>query len=419
MKREQGSAWEGAFSDRGSAAWASRLRGLLLMLGLLLGSTAWAEATDYPLVMSQVIERGDRAVAGYSSDEAVRYGNEFSDLYFGGFEGMGLELAVAQADQQAMLEIEMAFSRLIGAAVSGKPASEVESLWSSLRAQLVRAPMIDNSDSGFWSVAIQSLLILLREGVEALLVIAALVAYLRKAGAADRVVLIWIGVGAALVASVLTAWALQGLISNSGAARETIEGATMLVAAVLLSYVSFWLFSRREMQQWQGFIHNKLGDAVSSGSLMAIVSVAFFAVYREGAETILFYQALVADVGDSLEPIATGFGLALLLLGAVYLAIFQLSVRLPLKQFFSGTAALLFVLAVVFAGKSVLELQVAGWIPNTYLEGLATVGWLGIFPSLESLALQAVFIAVPVLAWMLTMKKRRADEVGAQAKPQS
>lgn len=394
------------------------LASLIMMLFLIFGTSSTLAATDYPGVMVALIELGDEASESYDPSQSLVYGDRFSKLYFGGFEGKGLEFAVGQADQQAMIDIEMGFGLLINSAVNGKSNAEISDQWQTLREKLVNAPMIENQDAGFWSIAMQSLFILLREGVEALLVVAALVAYLRKAGAADKVPLIWFGVIAALFASVATAWILQSLISNSGAAKEALEGATMLLAAVLLSYVSFWLFSRREMQQWQGFIHNKLGEAVSGGSLLAIVSVAFFAVYREGAETILFYQALVADVEGGIEPIATGFGLALLLLGVVYLFIFQLSVRLPLKQFFSATAGLLYVLSVIFAGKAVLELQVTGWLPSSYIEWLPSIGWLGIFPSLESIALQLLFLLLPVLIFLVQwfikkgLRKQPEDQGG-------
>ena len=367
-------------------------------------STAQA-ANDYQVVMQQLLARGDLVTEAYDPAQAIKFGNEYSQLYFGGFEGEGLEFAVGQADQDAMLQIELNFTRLINSAVKGHSKDVVAQRWLELRGLLVEAPMISNENASFWEIVVQSLLILLREGVEALLVIAALIAYLRKAGAADKVIYIWAGTGAALVASVITAWVLQGLIANSGAARETLEGMTMIVAAVLLSYVSVWLFARREMQQWQGFISDKMGDAVSSGSLWAIVSVAFFAVYREGAETILFYQALISDAEGAYDAIASGFGLALIGLLVIYVMIFQLSVRLPLKQFFTGTAGLLFALSIIFAGKATLELQVSGWMSNTWLEGFPTISWLGVFPSIESLLTQGLMIVLPIIGWLITRKR--------------
>ncbi|WP_415895693.1 FTR1 family iron permease [Neptuniibacter sp. PT34_22] len=366
--------------------------------------TAAQAASDYPAIMLHLISAGDKAAEEYQPEQAIDFGNRFSQLYFGHFEGQGLEFSVGQADTDAMLQIELSFSRLINSAVTGKPVTEVQNQWQDLKALLEVAPMIDSASASFTELLVQSFLILLREGIEALLVVAALVTYLRKAGAGDKVNLIWLGALAALGASILTAIALNKLIQNSGAARETLEGLTMLVAAVLLSYVSAWLFARREMQQWQGYINDRLGQAIGQGSLWAVISVAFFAVYREGAETILFYQALISDSGGELDAIMAGFACAVVALLAVYVLIFQLSVKLPLKQFFTGTAALLYSLSVIFAGKATLELQVAGWIGSTYLEYVPTVSWLGLFPTLESIFAQLVLMLLPVLGWIITRK---------------
>lgn len=379
---------------------------------LSLGGSA-VQAADYPAIMQDLIKAGDKAVAEYNPEQAIDFGNRFSQLYFGHFEGQGLEFAVGQADNQKMLEIEITFSRLINSAVTGKPKEEVTTQWQVLREQLVVAPMIESGSASFTELMIQSLLILLREGIEALLVVAALVAYLRKAGAGDKVPLIWWGALAALGASVLTAMALTKLIQNSGAARETLEGVTMLVAAVLLSYVSAWLFARREMQQWQGYINDRLGQAIGKGSLWAVISVSFFAVYREGAETILFYQALISDSEGAIEPIAAGFGAAAVCLIAVYVLIFQLSVKLPLKQFFTGTAVLLYGLSVIFAGKAALELQVAGWIGNTHLDVVPTISWLGLFPSVEAVMAQVIMMLLPIVGWLLMRKKTEMAPVNA------
>ncbi|WP_415882127.1 FTR1 family iron permease [Neptuniibacter sp. QD34_54] len=376
--------------------------------------TAAQAASDYPVIMLHLISAGDKAAEEYQPDQAIDFGNRFSQLYFGHFEGQGLEFAVGQADTDAMLQIELAFSRLINSAVTGKPVEDVQIQWQELRALLEVAPMIDSSSASFTELLVQSFLILLREGIEALLVVAALVTYLRKAGAGDKVNLIWLGALVALGASVLTAIALNKLIQNSGAARETLEGVTMLVAAVLLSYVSAWLFARREMQQWQGYINDRLGQAIGQGSLWAVISVAFFAVYREGAETILFYQALISDSGGELDAIMAGFACAVVALLAVYVLIFQLSVKLPLKQFFTGTAALLYSLSVIFAGKATLELQVAGWIGSTYLESVPTVSWLGLFPTLESIGTQLALMLLPVLGWVITRKRREVPVVDMQ-----
>lgn len=379
---------------------------VLVVWGLLFSQAASAE---YAQIMQKVIERGDKLTMAYDPSQSIQFGNSYSDLYFGGFEGQGLEFAVGQADAGKMVEIELAFSHLINAAVSGKPVADVEEHWQILRGQLVNAPLI--AGSSYWELVVQSLLILLREGIEALLILAALLAYLRKAGAADRTVWVWLGAGTALVASVLTAWGLQTLMQSSGAVRESLEGATMLIAAVLLSYVSFWLFSRREIQQWQGFIQNKLGSAVDQRNLMAIVGVAFFAVYREGAETILFYQALMVNANQQWEPLLLGFGLACLLLVVAYVLIFLLSVKLPIKQFFSLTALFLYLLSIVFAGKASLELQISGWLSAHKLAGVPTISWLGIFPTWESVLLQLLFLLLPLVVYMAVGVNKQKEQL--------
>ena len=377
---------------------------LLVGVLLLILSQFSMASQDYPQVMAQVISKGDVLAQEYQPEQALRFGSGFSDLYFGGFEGEGLEFAVGQADAEKMVAIELSFSQLINAAVSGQPTEKVQALWEGLRLKLDSAPMIAGEVATYTELFIQSLLILLREGVEALLVIAALIAYLRKAGAADRIPLIWAGAGVAIIASFITAWIFQSLLKNSGSSREFIEGFSLLVAAVLLSYMSVWLFARREMQQWQGFIHNKMGQALDQKRLSAIVIVSFFAVYREGAETILFYQVLYSDTASRIEPLLLGAGVAALALGLIYVAIFLLSLKLPLKQFFSGTAALLFALSVIFVGKAALELQVAGFISATAISYVPFISWLGLFPTVESVGLQLLFIVIPIMGFVVKKK---------------
>lgn len=371
---------------------------------LLLLSQLSLASEDYPHVMAQVISKGDLLAQEYKPEKALSAGSGFSDLYFGGFEGEGLEFAVGQADAEKMVAIELSFSQLINAAVSGQSVEKVQGLWEALRLKLESAPMIAGDVATYTELFIQSLLIMLREGVEALLVIAALIAYLRKAGAADRIPLIWAGAASAILASFLTAWLFQSLLKNSGSSRELIEGFSLLVAAVLLSYMSVWLFARREMQQWQGFIHNKMGQALDQKRLSAIVIVSFFAVYREGAETILFYQVLYSETVSRIEPILLGAAVAVVALMLVYVAIFLISLKLPLKQFFSGTAALLFALSVIFVGKAALELQVAGFISATAISYVPFISWLGLFPTAESVGLQLLFILIPVIG-LLVQKK--------------
>ncbi len=365
----------------------------------------------YGRVVAEIKRRGDIAVQAYGPANTVVTGNEFSRLYFEVFESSDMEFTLGLKDQSLMLEIESAFSQMISLAMRGGSKVELEATWRQLQQVLDLAVSRygDDNTSSFWGLALQSFLILFREGVEAMLVVAALVAYLRRSGYADKVKVIWSGVAAALLASVATAWALNSLLSTSGTQREIMEGVTMLVAALLMVYVSFWLFARRDAQRWQAFVHQQMGGALTRGSMLSLAFVAFLAVYREGAETLLFYQALFGMAEASFNPIWIGMALAVLSLLLVYALVNLASMRLPLGLFFSVTAALLFVMAFIFVGKGMLELQVGGVISATALTGVPSVSWLGVFPSQETLLAQLLLLALLPIAWVfMRMKAHRS-----------
>ncbi|MGH3992788.1 MAG: FTR1 family iron permease [Pseudonocardiaceae bacterium] len=252
---------------------------------------------------------------------------------------------------------------------------------------------------------------LLREGLEAILIVGALLAFLVKMGAQDRRRDVNFGVGAAVIASLLTALALETVFQLSPARREVLEGITMVVATVVLFYVSYWLFSRMEVVKWNQFVKGKVQDALTSGSALALVSAAFLAVYREGFETVLFYKALFLAGGPSggTIPIGAGILVGSMILVGVYLAIHRFGVRLPLRPFFGVTSAFLYYMAFVFAGKGVAELQEGGLVPSTFLPWAPRLPALGIYPTVESLALQAVLLVllVAALLWTFGLQPRR------------
>jgi high-affinity iron transporter len=259
-----------------------------------------------------------------------------------------------------------------------------------------------------WSAGLQSFLILLREGVEALLVVAALAAYVRRQGSGAQARALWGGVAAAVILSLISAWALARLVANSGATREAIEGVSMLAAAGVLFYASYWLFAKREAARWQAYIKHQVQAAVSRGSLIALALAGFLAVYREGAETVLFYQALIAgQPGQGLAMLA-GAGVAALALTGVYVILHTGSRRLPLGQFFGATAVLLYLLAFSFTGKGVVELQTAGWLPATRLDWGPEFPLLGVFPTLESLLPQGLLLMAGI--WALTVLIRSRED---------
>lgn len=382
------------------------MRALLAALALLAFCSGAAEAAvDHRAIEARVVAAGDALVTAYDPARGDLTGDGFSDLYFNVFEDSGLEADIGAADPAAKSVLESHFAAVIGLAMKGAPKDRVAAEWGALKAALSLAVVQRAALSEGWVPAfLQSLLILLREGFEAILVIGALATYLRRLGATDQLKVVWRAVWLALAASLLTAWAIAALIKLSGPAKELVEGLTMLLAAVVLAYVSHWLFARREASRWQGYIREQVESAVSSGQLFSLGFAAFLAVYREGAETVLFYQALLSSAPGQEPAVAGGFVVAAVALVAVYHIMRRASMKLPLGLFFTGTAVLLYALAVVFAGQGVLELQEARWISATPVAGMPRVPALGLFPTAETLAAQAVVLALllPVLGlWVI------------------
>src|SRR5579863_565966 len=261
---------------------------------------------------------------------------------------------------------------------------------------------------GGWCAFLQSFLIILREGFEAILVVGAVVAFLIKTGHRDRLPAIWKGTALALLASGVTAVILATLLRALPASREILEGATLLVAVGVLFSVSYWLISRVEAARWQQFIREKVNTALAHGGGQALAFVAFLAVYREGAETALFYQALFNEGGHTALPLTLGIVVGFAALGVIFTLFYRFGVRIPLRPFFTVTSALLYYMAFVFAGKGVRELQEGGAVPITLLSGFPHVDLMGIFPSVETLLAQLVLIALLVFALAKTFWPKRS-----------
>ncbi|ALJ39438.1 MULTISPECIES: FTR1 family iron permease [Azospirillum] len=355
--------------------------------------------------------RGDALVATYDPANGTALGDGFSDLYFDVFEASGLEQAIGAVSPDTKTELEALFGQIIGRAGQGLPKNKIEGTWHTLRDRL-QAVTAARLLAGTGPVAafVQSFLILLREGVEAMLVIAALVAGLHRSGQGDGVKVVWRGAGWALAASLATAWLLSQALHISGQGQEVLEGVVMLVAALVLFHVSFWLLSKRESAHWQACMKAKVDAAASGGRVWALGLVAFLTVFREGAETVLFYQALILSAPGETLAVAAGFVAAAAVVALLYWAMRGLSFRLPLKWFFTATAALLFTLAISFAGKGVLvELQEGRLVPITPLDGLPHVAWLGLFPTVETVETVAaqIVLSLPMLAALAWHVARR------------
>ncbi|HEX6060267.1 MAG TPA: FTR1 family protein [Gemmatimonadaceae bacterium] len=261
---------------------------------------------------------------------------------------------------------------------------------------------------GRWGAFVASFLIIFREGLEAILVVGAIVAFLIKTGHRERLRAIWLGCAAAIAASAVMAVVLKTVLAALPASREIIEGATMLVAVAVLFSVSYWLISKVEAAKWQQFIREKVTAALEHGGGRALALVAFLAVFREGAETALFYQALIQDGASLGVPIALGIVAGTLVLAVIFVLFYRFGVRIPLRPFFAATSVLLYYMAFVFAGKGIRELQEGNVVPITIIPGFPNIEVLGIFPSVETLLAQFVLLALFVFALLKTFWPKRS-----------
>src|SRR5438128_3031460 len=223
-------------------------------------------------------------------------------------------------------ELEDAFASLRARAGAGAGRDELDAIHARLLAGLERAERLVADRSSGANLLMQSFVLLVREGFEAILIVAALMAFLTKAGAVERRRHVAQGAWAAVAASVVTAAVVELLFEITPGQREALEGVTMLLATAVLFYVSYWLLSKIEVAKWNAFVQGRMEEALSTGSGFALASVAFLAVYREGFETILFYKALLTSAGSAgggsgAGPVAAGILLGGVALVMVYVAI--------------------------------------------------------------------------------------------------
>ncbi|HZS60610.1 MAG TPA: FTR1 family protein [Gemmatimonadaceae bacterium] len=270
---------------------------------------------------------------------------------------------------------------------------------------------LNQPTTGGWSAFFQSFLIILREGFEAILVVGAVVAFLLKTGHKDRLRSIWWGTALGILASAVTAVILATVLRALPASSEIIEGATLLVAVAVLFSVSYWLISKVEAAKWQQFIKEKVTTALSQGGGTALAFVAFLAVYREGAETALFYQALFSEGAHMVLPLSLGIVIGGAALAVIFTLFYRFGVRIPLRPFFTVTSALLYYMAFVFAGKGIRELQEGGAVPITIIHGFPSVEAMGIYNSVETLLAQFVLLALLAFALARTFWPKRSVQL--------
>ncbi|MDR1426201.1 MAG: FTR1 family protein, partial [Bifidobacteriaceae bacterium] len=267
---------------------------LLPMLTAPAAHAADTDAATWNEVAEEMSDVLDNAYSIYLDGDATAAKDEVDVAYYGYYEKLGFEKVVmAHVSGAAATEAEYEFGLIKKAMLAGAADTEVRGHIDTLSALLYdQARQLDGDSSSPWAALGGSLLIILREGLEAILVVAAIVAYLVKSSNRDKLRTVYAGVGIALLASVGLAIAINALTNLAGANQEIIEGITVLLAVAMLVWVSNWIASKADSTAWTGYIRSQTDASLSRGSSVSLAVVAFLAVFREGAETILFYQAL-------------------------------------------------------------------------------------------------------------------------------
>jgi len=327
------------------------------------------------------------SLAAYRDGDARKASNLALSAYLDGFETV--EPALAARDGALLGQVERAMGELRAAIQRGEDATAVQARVERVDELVGSAQSIlASGPSSQWSTFLGAATILLREGLEALLIVIAMLAFLRKAERTEVVRYVHAGWIGALVAGVFTWIAATWLIRISGASRELTEGFGSILAAVVLVSVGIWMHGKAHADQWQRYIREKMSQALSGRTAWLLLGLAFIVVYREVFETILFFAALWSQGNGG--ALLAGAASAAALLALIAWAMLRFSQRLPIGTFFRYSSWLMAVIAVVLAGKGISALQEAGLVDITPLATVPRMVVLGIYPTLQTILAQVV-----------------------------
>ncbi|MCH3973546.1 MULTISPECIES: FTR1 family iron permease [Bifidobacterium] len=388
------------------------------------GNRSWAQVAKE---MSTVL---DSAVQQARSGDKRAGINKVNEAYYQYYEKLGFEKNVMNAISGSRVSlIENQFAEIRKSILDGDPISHTTGLVNQLKSMLAEdAAKLDggsaNQGNGFTrfvtSAFGQAFVILIREGLEALLVVTAIIAYLVKSGNRRLVVWIYVGVVAGLIGSGIVALLFGLLFSGSGPQQEIMEGVVALIAMVMLLYTSNWMLSKSSVEAWNSYITAKAHAAVDSvtsqqrmtfGGVISLAMLSFLAVFREGAETVMFYQSIYSMSRDSAGMWAGGLSAAVVLV-VIFLLLRFTSVKIPLRPFFMVTSILMALLVITFAGGGVHSLIESTLISGRYIPGVPTNDWIGLYPYWETIIAQ-ILATIAVVASFATyaLKERRKRAV--------
>lgn len=359
----------------------------------------------------------DKSVELYGSGDAEAAYTAARNSYLDHFEYVEIPLRVR--DESLTLAVEEDYASLRNLMEAGAPVRDVEAVAADVHRGL-DAVERELSEPGVAAPLLAlgyAFTILFREGLEAVLIVAAVLGYLEASRASQHKGAVLKGVAAAGLATLVTFVVATAVVTLAPVQRELIEAVTAVLAVAMLFYVSFWLIQRLEHRRWMEFVKAKVWTAATTGSSMALAGVGFTAVYREGFETVLFYQALLSFAQGLELYIAAGTMAAVIALGAVGWAIFKAGRRVPIKLFLGTAVTLIMVISISFAGNAVRGFQEAALAPVTVIESFPRLpifvaqltGW---YPTRETLlvqgALAAIYVAGALWTFVVLPRRERA-----------
>jgi high-affinity iron transporter len=343
-----------------------------------------------------------QALAAFEADRARDADRLVLDAYLLGFEP--LEPRLRGRDAAGTAAVESAFHEL-RSALQGADRDAVEAAHRQLDQKLASFGGTRTTVVPF----VAALVIYLREGVEAALLVGALLAGLGRLGRADARRYIHVGWLAALPAGVATWWIADRVLAITAQQRELGEAAIALLAAAVLFSMSFWMISKVESQRWMAYLRKQLEHTLTRRNVAALALVSFLAVYREAAETVLFTQALLLDAPHAATEVWAGALAGLLAVVVVAFVMNRTAVLLPLGWFFGVSSALLCILAISFAGSGLYALVASGYLSPRPVH-FPEVPWLGIHPDLTSLTVQFAILLVIAGAAVVSFRRRGGGE---------
>ncbi len=395
------------------------------------GDRTWSEvASEMTVILDQAYEA---AAAGKGDEGATLVNNAYYQYY----EKLGFEKNVMNAiSGDRVSQVEYQFKMTRKTMRDGGSDKEIKQLVDDLKSWLVKdAAILDGGASGnvngftklVTSSAGQAFLILIREGLEALLVVAAVIAYLVKSGNKRFTKWIYLGVVAGLAGSGLVAVLFTFLFGGSGPIQEISEGVCALIATLMLLWTSNWMLNKSSVEAWNNYIRNKTEAAVAGaqskvesgqglglGMIASLAMLSFLAVFREGAETVIFYESIYSMSQDAHGMWIGGLAAAAVLI-VIFLILRFTSVKIPINPFFLITSIVMAALVVIFAGGGIHALIEGDLIEGTYLSTVPTNDWIGLYPYVETITAQVIAAIAVVVLFVVGFIKKHRMKLAAQA----